>query len=177
MRPLVDKTRLTRFLHELGRRVRVPTRLYLVGGASAVVEDWQAATPDINLVAEPESRELLESIPKLKEQLDISVEFASPAHFVPELPGWRDRSHWIAQHGAIQVYHYDFVSQVVAKVERGHRQDLDDASRMLAAKVDATRLRELVEHTKGELVRYPAIDAAVYQSKIEAFLAEREGEE
>ncbi|MEM6930506.1 MAG: DUF6036 family nucleotidyltransferase [Myxococcota bacterium] len=170
MRPLVDRERLTRFLVELGRRVRTPTRLYLVGGATAVVEGWRGSTADIDIVVEPESRELLEGLPKLKERLDVSVEFASPAHFVPELPGWRDRSHWIEQHGVIQVYHYDFVSQAVAKIERGHRQDLDDARRMLESKVDVTRLRELVEQTRPELVRYPAVDPEAFQSKLDRFL-------
>lgn len=177
MRPLVDRDRLTRFLRELGRDVRAPTRLYLVGGASAVIEGWRSSTADIDLVAEPESRELLESIPRLKKRLDVSVEFASPAHFVPELPGWRDRSQWIEQHGSIQVYHYDFVSQAVAKIERGHRQDLADARRMLSSKVDATRLRELVEQTKDQLLRYPAIEPAVYRAKIDAFLETQEGAE
>ena len=176
MRPLVDRDRLTRFLSELGRRVRAPTRLYLVGGASAVVEGWRASTADIDFVAEPESRALLESLPDLKQQLDVSVEFASPAHFVPELPGWRDRSPWVEQHGVIQVYHYDFVSQAVAKIERGHRQDLEDARRMIASKVDVTRLQELVAQTRGELVRYPAVDANVFQAKIDAFLESIEGE-
>lgn len=177
MRPKVNRARLEQFLSELGRRVRTPTRLYLVGGASAVVEGWRTSTADIGFVAEPESRELLESLPVLEQRLDVSVEFASPAHFVPELPGWRDRSQWIEQHGAVQVYHYDFASQVVSKVERGHTQDLDDARRMLWLKVDVTRLRELLEETDGELVRYPAIDPATFREKLAAFLSEEGGEE
>jgi hypothetical protein len=171
MRQLVDRAHLTSFLAELGRRIRVPTRLYLVGGSSAVVEGWRTSTADIDFVAEPESRELFESLPELKRLLDISIEFASPAHFVPELPGWRDRSQWIEQHGRLQVYHYDFTSQLLAKVERGHRQDLLDAERMVTEKVDTSRLRELVEQTEADLVRYPAIDPAAYRQKIEAFLA------
>ena len=107
----------------------------------------------------------------------MSVEFASPAHFVPELPGWRDRSQWIEQHGAVQVYHNDFISQTVAKVERGHRQDLDDARRMVATKVDVTRLQELVEQTQDELLRYPAIDPEAFRTKLESLLADWDGEE
>lgn len=176
MRQLVDRAHLTSFLAELGRRVRVPTRLYLVGGASAVVEGWRASTADIDFVAEPESRELYESLPDLKQRLDISVEIASPAHFVPELPGWRDRSEWIERHGALQVYHYDFTSQLVAKIERGHQQDLLDARHMVARKVDTTRLRELVALTAGDLVRYPALDPVAFHAKIDAFLASTEAE-
>lgn len=44
-------------------------QVYLAGGASAVVEGWRASTADIDFVAEPESRELFESLPELKNRL------------------------------------------------------------------------------------------------------------
>ena len=172
MRALVDKPRLIRFLEELGRRTRTPTRLYLVGGASAVVEGWRDATVDVDFAAEPETRELFEALPELKQQLDLSVEPASPAHFVPELPGWRERSVWLAAYGKLQVYHYDFVSQLLAKVERGHAQDLRDVARMLAdGLVDPEQARALFAATESELVRYPAVDPDAYRRKVERALA------
>ncbi|MEO0603612.1 MAG: hypothetical protein AAF211_19390 [Myxococcota bacterium] len=33
-----------------------------------------------------------------------------------------------------------------------------------------TRLRELVEQTRAELVRYPAVDPEVFQAKLDRFL-------
>ena len=33
---------------------------------------------------------LFRALPRLKEELRINVEIASPAHFIPELPGWRE---------------------------------------------------------------------------------------
>lgn len=38
--------------------------------------------------------------------------------FIPSLPGWRDRSVFIARHGAVDFYHYDCSAQALAKVER-----------------------------------------------------------
>ena len=178
MRRLVDRERLDRFLDELGRRVRAPTRLYLVGGASAVVEGWRGSTVDVDFTAEPETRELYEALPALKQSLDLSCESASPAHFVPELPGWRDRSVWIRKAGNLHVYHYDFVSQLLAKVERGHSQDLEDVRQMLdTGLVEPTMALNLFEQTALELVRYPAIDPAAYRAKVHAVLLPRMGSE
>lgn len=176
MRPLVDRPRLTRFLQELGRRVRTPTRLYLVGGSSALVEGWRASTADIDFVAEPESRELLECLPDLKNRLDISVEIASPAHFVPEVAGWRHRSTWIEQHGKLQVYHYDFLSQLLAKIERGHRQDLLDAAEMLRS-LDPAEVWRAYERMEADLLRYPAIDPGSFRAKVRSFLDTHRGVE
>ncbi|MCB9699348.1 MAG: hypothetical protein H6738_21380 [Alphaproteobacteria bacterium] len=171
MRALVDRARLDRFLDELGRRVRVPTRFYLVGGASAVVEGWRGATVDVDFAAEPDTRELFEALPDLKNRLDLSCEPASPAHFVPELPGWRDRSVWIRSAGRLQVYHYDFTSQLLAKIERGHSQDLTDVQHMLDdGRVDPATALELFDRVEPELVRYPAIEPAAYRAKVEAIL-------
>jgi hypothetical protein len=174
MRQLVDRARLDRFLDELGRRVRVPTRFYLVGGASAVVEGWRDATVDVDFAAEPDTRELFEALPDLKLRLDLSCEPASPAHFVPELPGWRDRSVWVRQAGNLQVYQYDFVSQLLAKIERGHRQDLLDVDSMVdSGRVDPAVALAMFDRIVPELVRYPAIDPAAFRAKVEAALLPR----
>lgn len=172
MRQLVDETRLRRFLEALGRRVREPTRLYLVGGCSAVLRGWRGATVDVDFTAEPESRALFEALPELKRTLDLSTEIVSPAQFVPELPGWRERSHWIGTFGALQVYHYDFTSQLLAKIERGHAQDLQDVAHMLdEGLVDPVAALAQFEQTAPDLVRYPAIDPDAYRAKVLAALA------
>ena len=44
---------------------------------------------------------------RLKDELDINVELASPDHFIPAVPGWRDRSLLIGQEGRIRFFHYD----------------------------------------------------------------------
>jgi hypothetical protein len=41
---------------------------------------------------EPESDAVLRELVALKDRLGINVELASPPDFIPELPGWRERS-------------------------------------------------------------------------------------
>lgn len=48
--------------HDLGRIAAGPCRLYLVGGASAVMEGWHPSTIDIDLRLEPDTDELYEAI-------------------------------------------------------------------------------------------------------------------
>src|SRR4029450_3378118 len=67
-----------------------PGRAFLTGGATAVLHGWRASTIDVDVVFRPESDALLRAIPALKEGLELNVELASPAHFIPELPGWEE---------------------------------------------------------------------------------------
>ncbi|MCL2769802.1 MAG: hypothetical protein FWD42_06790, partial [Solirubrobacterales bacterium] len=92
MRPPVDEPRLRELAADLGRRASKPVRLYLTGGASAVWEGWRASTMDVDLRFEPDVDEMLRELPALKERLGVNIELASPPDFVPELPGWRERS-------------------------------------------------------------------------------------
>jgi len=113
-------------MRALGRQTQSAARVYLTGGSSAVLFDWRPSTIDIDLKLEPEADDVLRAIPGLKETLSINVELASPGDFIPELPGWRDRSPWIAREGALNSHHYDFYSQALAKIERRHAHDVED---------------------------------------------------
>jgi hypothetical protein len=46
-------------------------------------------------------------IAKLKQELNINIELASPQDFLPSLPGWRDRSVFIGKRVQISFFHYD----------------------------------------------------------------------
>jgi hypothetical protein len=127
MRGDTDNERLSEFMRELGRTVREPARVYLTGGSTALLFGWRESTVDIDLRFEPERDELFRAISSLKERLDINVELASPP---PEVPGWRDRSIFIAREGNLDFYHFDPYSQALAKIERGHEQDLADVASM-----------------------------------------------
>jgi hypothetical protein len=143
----------------LSRVASGPVRLYLTGGASAVLEGWRQTTIDVDIRIEPESDELLRELVTLKEALQINVELASPPDFVPELPGWRDRSPLVFQFGNVAVHHFDFYSQALSKVERGFAHDLEDVRMMLASgRVDPAKLQELFQRVRGEFHRYPAVD-------------------
>lgn len=167
MREPVDADRLRRFMRELALRSRASGRVYLAGGASAVLLDWRESTVDVDITIIPDDDRVLRVIPELKEALRINVELASPAHFIPPLPGWEDRSPFIAREGTLSFHHYDFYSQCLSKIERGHRKDLQDVAVMLSSGlVEPQRLRTLFEEIEPELYRYPAIDADTFRRAV-----------
>lgn len=171
MRPPVDEARVRELARRLGRAARGPTRIYLTGGASAVIEGWRASTVDVDLRLEPEDDELLRELPAMKEQMGVNIELASPPDFIPELPGWRERSPFILEEADVTVRHFDFYSQALSKIERSFRQDLDDVSEMIErGLVVPTRLRELYDAIEPQLYRYPAIDPGAFRAKVEAAL-------
>src|SRR5487761_1646879 len=109
MRPPVDERRIRQLADELARVAPVPVRLYLTGGSTAVIQGWRASTIDVDLRFEPEGDELLRALPTLKERLGINIELVSPPDFIPELPGWRDRSPFVFRDGNVDVHHFDRV--------------------------------------------------------------------
>ena len=120
MRQEVNLQRLQEFMRTLGRSATAPARGYLVGGATAVALGWRDSTLDIDLKIIPDSDAILRTLPALKERLQVNIELTSPDHFIPELPGWEERSRFIQQEGNVSFFHYDFYAQALAKIERGH---------------------------------------------------------
>jgi hypothetical protein len=172
MRPPVDESRIRALSVELGRVARQPVRVYLTGGSTAVLEGWRASTVDVDLRFEPEADELLRALPALKERLGVNVELASPPDFIPELPGWRERSPHVFREGNVEVHHFDPYSQALSKIERGFEQDLADVRMMIErGLVDTPRLRELYDAIEPDLYRYPAIDPTAFRAKLDAALA------
>jgi hypothetical protein len=122
--------------------------------------------------APPPPDELLRALPALKESLGVNIELASPPDFIPELPGWRERSPLVFREGRVEVHNFDLYSQALSKIERGFDQDLDDVQKMMASGlVELARLRKLYEAIEPELYRYPAIDPPAFRQKLDAVLA------
>src|SRR5947209_2584229 len=96
-----------RFMQRFGVAVRAEGRVYFTGGVSAVLHGWRPMTVDIDLRADPEPAGFFEAIRLLKDQLELNLELACPSDFIPPLPGWRERSLFIARHGRLDFYHYD----------------------------------------------------------------------
>lgn len=168
MRRLTDPDRLKAFMRGLAAAARHEGRVYFTGGATALLLGWRSATVDIDIALEAESDEMLRAIPELKERLEVNVELASPADFIPELPGWRERSTFIDRIGKLDFYHYDFSAQALSKIERGHDLDMKDVGEMLdRGLVAAEKLLELFECIEPELFRYPAIDPVSYRRRVE----------
>jgi hypothetical protein len=171
MRPPVDEQRIQALARELGRVARVPVCVYLTGGSTAVLQGWRDSTIDVDLRFEPEADELLRTLPALKERLQINIELASPPDFIPELPGWRERSPLVFSEGNVAVHHFDPYSQALSKIERGFGQDLDDVRSMLASGlVEPSLLCTLYDAIEPDLYRYPAIDPAAFRRKLDAAL-------
>ena len=174
MRREVDAGRLRAFLRALGEAARAETTVYLTGGATAILLGWRSGTVAVDLKLEPERDEILRAIPRIKEALEMNVELASPDGFLPELPGWRERSPFVAREGLVTFRNYDLYAQALAKVERGHSRDLADVEAMLdRGLVLPARLRELHDAIEPLLYRFPAVDPRTFRAALEAVLAGR----
>lgn len=146
---------------------RAPGRIYLTGGASAVLRGWRDSTVDVDVKIVPESDAILRAIPDVKEKLQVNVELAAPSDFVPALPGWEDRSPFIAREGVIDFHHFDFYTQALSKLERAHRKDLADVESMVRdGLVDPQRLARLYDEVEPFLYRYPALDAPTLRAAV-----------
>jgi hypothetical protein len=172
MRQLTDAARLHAFMRALGRRARASGRIHLTGGASAVLLEWRPTTIDIDIELDPSLEPLLRDIPAIKEELEVNVELASPSHFIPPLPGWRDRSPFVAREGLIDFHHYDFYAQALAKIERSHAKDEHDVREMAQRRlIDPSRLIDFFDQIAPDLYRYPAIDPASFRRSVERAVA------
>lgn len=135
VRAPTDREQLERFLRALGESVRSPLRLYLVGGSVLVDLGLRQATLDIDYVARADGpqglAELERQIPRLKEQLNVNVEPAGPADFMPVPRGALDQSRYVRSYGPVAVYHYHYPSLILSKAARSAERDLADVELLL----------------------------------------------
>ncbi len=175
MRSEVDPDKLRRLMKALGRSARGPGRIYLTGGASALLVGWRRSTVAVDIRLDPEPDGIFEAIARLKNELDVNVELASPQDFMPELPGWRDRSLFIERCGEVDFFHYDFYAQALSKLSRGHGRDRADVGAMFErGLIDVEGLRGALEATLPRIIRFPALDADVLRGRVEVFLKDLE---
>ncbi len=167
MRERVTEDRLRAFMRALAREALTEGRVYFTGGATAVLQGWRESTLDIDIKIIPEHDRLLRTIPQLKESLHINIEYASPDDFIPPLPGWQDRSRFVALKGKLSFHHYDFYAQALAKIERNHELDRQDVRAMIDhGLVEPAKLFALFEAIEPELYRYPAIHPARFAERV-----------
>ena len=172
MRERLTEDRLRAFMGALAREANEEGRVYITGGASAVLLGWRESTLDVDLKIIPEHNRLLRAIPVLKESLHINVELASPDDFIPQLPGWQDRSPFISREGKLSFHHYDFYAQALAKIERNHLIDRADVQQMIASGlVERGKLGRLFEQIEPELYRFPAINPARFAERVRVILS------
>jgi hypothetical protein len=156
-------------MRALGAEADRESRVYLTGGATAVLLGWRDSTIAVDLKLEPETDRLLRALSSLKETLQLNIELAAPDQFIPELAGWRERSSWIAREGRLDFHHYDAYAQALAKIERGHTQDREDVAQMLArGLVQPDELERRFAEIEPQLYRFPAIDPETFRRAVEA---------
>lgn len=169
MREPADAERVRRLAAELGRVVSPGTKMYLTGGATAVLEGWRDSTVDIDVRFEPDSDEPLRRIAELKEEMAVNVELASPLDFLPELAGWRERSRFRFREGNLEVFDFDLYSQALSKLERGLELDRQDVQSMVEdGDLDPGKLLELFDEVEPHLYRFPAVDPKTLRSSVES---------
>ncbi len=174
MRSETDKARLTAFMSALGQAVRGPGSIYFTGGATAVWHGWRPMTIDIDLKPDPEPPGLFEALVRIKDELDVNVELASPDLFIPAIPGWRERSLFIARHGLLDFFHYDPYGQALAKLQRGHERDLLDVRSLVrSGLILKDRVPEMFALIEKDLIRYPAVDRESFRAAVERFCHDR----
>ena len=162
-----NDAKVREFMRFIGDQAKGPGRIYLTGGASAVLVGWRSTTVDVDIKLDPEPPGVFDAIARAKEVLDMNVELAAPDDFIPALPDWRARSVFIGQHGPVAFLHYDFHAQALAKIERGHTQDLQDVEAMQRLElIEAGRLSNLFDAVEPDLARYPAIDPASFRDQV-----------
>jgi hypothetical protein len=129
LRPAVSRERIDAFLSRLAQDFRQPARLYLVGGTSLVFERFRPQTLDVDITIEVSADrhgELIQVLRKIKDTLGINIEEVSPADFIPLPAGFKNRHEFIGRFGQIDVFHFDWYSTALSKIERGRQQDLED---------------------------------------------------
>jgi hypothetical protein len=177
MRRKVTVATLKQFMQELATAARSPGKVYFTGGATALLLGFRDQTIDIDLKLDPEPAGAFEAIAALKNELNLNVELASPDDFIPPAADWRERSRHIASIGPVQFFHYDFALQALAKLERGHAQDLEDVkSFMRAGHITADELKSTFAQIEPGLIRYPALDPRQFRKKLEDFLKAQQHE-
>jgi uncharacterized nucleotidyltransferase DUF6036 len=174
MRELADAERIRRFMQALGAAATRDGICYLVGGGTAVLLGWRPTTIDVDIELDPEQDEVLRALPSIKNELRINVELASPRDFIPLPEGWQERSPSVGRDGRLTFKHFDLYSQALAKLERGHAQDLEDVRLMLERGLVAVdELRAAFDEIEPQLYRFPAIEPADFRQRFEAFLRGR----
>ena len=155
----------------LGREAQGSGCIYFTGGASALLIGWRDSTVDVDMRLDPEPPGIFQAIAKLKQDLNINIELASPQDFLPPLPGWRDRSVFIGTQGQISFYHYDFTAQALSKLSRGFDRDIKDVQAMYEQKLFSLReLWDCFEAIAPDLIRFPSLDPDRLKSRVENFI-------
>lgn len=171
MRAEANAQKVREAMAAIGRESTGPGTVFVTGGGSAVLIGWRDTTIDLDIKLDPEPDGVFAALARIKNRLDMNIELASPDLFLPPVPGWRERSVLIDHMGSVEFRHYDFSSQALSKIERGHARDLKDVRAMLKHKlVDLQAIEDAYTSIQEGLLRYPSIDPDALLEKVQGFL-------
>ncbi len=126
-----------------------------------------ATEAEVDLV--PRDDVLLGALAGLKYSCELTVRLGSPADSIPVTSGWERRSPLIERRGRVSFHHFDLYAQALAKVERGHAEDMADVRELLRrGRIDRTRALKYFRRIEPELHRYPAIDPPTFRRSVHA---------
>lgn len=173
MRRGVDKAAIESFLQQLGRTFHKPARLYLVGGAALVHLGIRPGfTQDIDVqVYGANEGDLIVTIQKLIERLQVNIEFAAPGDFIPLPLQWEAHAQFVGRYGTIDVFYFDFYSIALSKIERGNDRDIADVKLLMQHgmvtpdELDKAYQEVLAQLGKG---RYPRITPQRFAERYQA---------
>lgn len=169
MRPPVDRARIAAFLSRLGS-TNLSGRLFLAGGSALVYQGVRGGTLDIDIALESDNEaQLLETIRRLKDELQVNVELSSPGDFVPLPAGWHDRAQFIGRFGGLDVFSFDWYSIALSKLARGSERDLNDVVQLARdGLVSSDVLAQVVAETLPQLGtgRYFNIEPAAVRENL-----------
>ncbi len=173
MRRGVDKAAIESFLQQLGRAFHKPARLYLVEGAALVHLGIRPGfTQDIDVqVYGANEGDLIVTIQKLIERLQVNIEFAAPGDFIPLTLQWEAHAQFVGRYGTIDVFYFDFYSIALSKIERGNDRDIADVKLLMQHgmvtpdELDKAYQEVLVQLGKG---RYPRITPQRFAERYQA---------
>lgn len=164
---------IRRLMLTLGRHARGPGKIFFTDGATAVLKGWREATVDVDLKLDPEPAGVFEAIARVKDELQLNVELASPDQFIPDPPGSAERAEFVERVGGVEFYHYDYYAQALAKIERGHERDRIDVRAMARdGYIQPAQLAALFDAIEPRLLRFPSIDPLRFREKLERFMQE-----
>ncbi len=110
------------------------------------------------------------------ERLQLNVKFLRPENFIPALADSDHRHVFIETVERVSFFHYDPYAQLLSKVVRGFRRDMQDAESFLASgMVDAERFRSLIQEIpETAYARYPALSRDAVLEAVDEFLSSNE---
>ncbi|MBI3359638.1 MAG: hypothetical protein HY023_00830 [Chloroflexi bacterium] len=133
-----DAQEILDFLRRLGQCYRHAGVVYLVGGSSLILVAAKESTFDIDLkieVAPEHHDEFIRCVRRLSAEMELSIEQASPDEFLPLPAGYEDRRRYVGRYAALDVFHFDFYSVALGKLQRGNEKDYNDVVSMIRAGV------------------------------------------